>query len=102
MAGLHPGQPSVPQWAGQPERVGGCPQVGLAASQQERNTGVARKEGLGSQRWCWPGVNSLASAGIPSFPDRGISGAKRDSLGLGDAGPKKLKAKNLVPEAGRN
>lgn len=92
----------MPQWAGQPERVGGCPQVGLAASQQERNTGVARKEGLGSQRWCWPGVNSLASAGIPSFPDRGISGAKRDSLGLGDAGPKKLKAKNLVPEAGRN
>jgi len=40
-----------------------------------------------------PGGNSLASAGIPSFPDHGISGAERDSLGLGDVGSKKLKGK---------
>lgn len=70
-----------------------CPQVGLAALERECNTGAVWKEGLGSERLFWPGANALASAGFPSFPDQGISRAKRDSLGLGDVGSKKLKGK---------
>lgn len=67
-----------------------CPQVGPVALEDGCDTGVVWKRGWAQRPCSGPGVDSLASAGITSFPDHGISGAKRDRLGSGDLGSKKL------------
>lgn len=55
--------------------------------------GVER--GAGPRGLALAGVDSLALVGFTSFLDSGFSGAKRDSLGLGDLGSKKAQRERI-------